>query len=421
MIVRSENMKIWTVRFNSVAGLLAMLCCLFCLVSLLRFVSTDMTLTANKQAMLALTVALCLLSATWAACCLRFRCKELLVNLNLALLSFGFFSPLLGEIAIRVGIHANIEVFKNPELYADSYSSDDYWSLLALWKPPFIAHVDPLLGWSPEKTPENPLGVSRPMQTTRQTHSLLFFGDSFVAPQGNTPCIPELLQASLALPVYNYGVAGYGLDQILIRVRQETPHFNQPRLFVGVLTLDIDRTILNIRGAVKPRFALYGDTLAIQNTPIPSLSVWLEAHPVTFRSYYVALVRRFIDLFAAGLDDKRVNHRQAEKQAVTRALLRELSREHNNLTVVLFYQLGELAETGWRETCLKAALTEFSIPYLDTKPLLLADAKAHGLDLSTYYDATDHHNERGNTVIAAGLTSILYSRTLQPSSGQIRP
>ena len=101
---------------------------------------------------------------------------------------------LVGEGAFRLGVVLGSASFKNPGLYADWTSDDDYWKLRHLWgrkvSPESKEPLDPFLGWVVPKSPTNPLGAamdktekSQPIEYERP--NILFFGDSFVQGQGD--------------------------------------------------------------------------------------------------------------------------------------------------------------------------------------------------------------------------------------------
>src|SRR5213593_4242523 len=70
----------------------------------------------------------------------------------------------LAEASLRVLIALGASVVRRPGLYADAQSDDDYWKLWNLWwtpaaEAPRVGTLDPLLGWAPVRTAENPLGI----------------------------------------------------------------------------------------------------------------------------------------------------------------------------------------------------------------------------------------------------------------------
>ncbi|MBW2716123.1 MAG: hypothetical protein JRD03_08605 [Deltaproteobacteria bacterium] len=363
-------------------------------------------LTLNKTAMLGISVALGGGALAWGVCSLAYRRRPGVANANLALLSAAVFSPILGEAVLRVGIGAEVPMLRNPELYADAYSEDDYWKLSTLWSDRSVRNQDPLLGWSSTLSTD----AAEVLQNDRD--AILFFGDSFV--YGDDGTVPTRL--GLLLPqhsIFNYGVYGYGIDQIYLRFKQEAQQFTRPIVLFGMLTLDLDRSILSFRERTKPRFVVENDLLRLTNTPIPLISAkaWVEDHPPEIRSYFFSVLLRFVDLLGADLDDKNVSNKLEEKRRVNRLLLNEAfhlaNTEEMRLAFILFYSQAEITHEGWREKFFKETLRELNAPYLDTKALLLQNAEQRGIEISEFYDETDHHTALGNAVIAEGLAAFM--------------
>jgi hypothetical protein len=368
-------------------------------------------LTSNKLFMLVASSALAVGSLGWGLCSHAFRTRNWVTNVNLILISALVISPLLGEIFLRLGIGANISYLRNPELYADAYSEDDYWKLELLWSGRSPQLGDPLLGWS-DSSSVQPISVKK---ADVQRVPLLFFGDSFVAGSGET--VPYYLDRLLSThDVYNYGISGYGVDQIYLRFKEEHSTFASPTVLFGILTLDLDRSILNFRSMPKPRFIIKDDQLELTNVPIPAIPAraWVEAHPPEIRSYYFSLLFRLMDLVGANLDDKIVNNKLEEKQVLNReilaAALREATEHDIRLVFVLFYSPLEIHTLGWRERFLKETLEDLGAPYIDSKAFVLASVQETGAKVSEYYNETEHHNTRANEVIAEGIARELGRR-----------
>jgi len=156
------------------------------------------------------------------------------IRLGLGLLAVLLVTALFGELLLRAGIAAGVERLRRPDLYADPRGDDDFWLLQHRWKlkeAPTGGYVHPTLGWAPRKTADNPLGIIRPGSYTPDLDGdvILFVGDSFVASPGPVAHrLPQQLDALLPeYTVCNYGVGGYGVDQILLRFQDAHPPFRR--------------------------------------------------------------------------------------------------------------------------------------------------------------------------------------------------
>lgn len=323
------------------------------------------------------------------------------------------------ELALRVGIRANVEALRDPSLYADATTDDDWWKLHHLWggrfEPPSPQQVDSLLGWAPPVTPGNPLGIVRaePYRVDFEQPAILFYGDSFVRGMTSLPeRIPQRLEMHLnGPPVYNYGVGGYGLDQIYLRFRRSHGRFENARVVFGILTDDIDRCVLRVRSGPKPYFEIDGEALVLRGTPIGSdVRAWLDEHPPEIRSYLAALVRRALQIARSGGRPIEGPYGQEEKRRIAARIIEEVVAEARRaqlpLLVVLFYARYEFGYVGWRERFLTNELERRGVPYLDTKEILLAEASRRGVPPVSFYDG-GHPNAVGNDLIAAALADRL--------------
>ena len=319
----------------------------------------------------------------------------------------------LGEALIRTAISMNVSSFRAPGLYTDYYSDDDYWKLHHKWFKEYKLPkrwVDPLLGWSPPKTSSNPLGIETDSPYVPDFHrkTALFYGNSFV--DGVMPTeeqIPQQLDHLLPdYAVYNYGVGGYGVDQIFLRFKKTYSAFRKPLIIFGILTTDLDRCVLTVRTAKKPYFVIEDNKLIVRGVPIDSnLEQWLQQNPPRIKSYFLSFIIQ-------KLRQKRLTYKQTEKKQINALIIEEIVRESRDqnlpLLFVIFYPEKELRKISWRELFLKAQFDRLAVPYADTKVILLRKAEQESVDISKYYHPKNGHlNELGNMVIAEALRNIL--------------
>ncbi|MFH1739604.1 MAG: hypothetical protein ABIH23_11400, partial [bacterium] len=253
----------------------------------------------------------------WGVVTLACRRRDVIAKLNLLWFTLCVFLPISGEIFLRLGISLDVEFLRDPHLYADHYSDDNYWKLQHRWvkalKLPTVDEFDPffrrssvhpLLGWAPLTTPENPLGIVReiPYEPIYDGKVILFYGDSFVF--GATEMeqkIPQQLNRLLPeYTVYNYGVGGYGVDQIYLRFKQSYEKFQSPLIIFGILTTDLDRSILTVRSYQKPYYKIENDELVLHGVPINmNPEEWLEQNPPRIYSYLGAFLFRRLCLLGS--------------------------------------------------------------------------------------------------------------------------
>lgn len=325
-----------------------------------------------------------------------------------------------------------VSTLRQPWRYADATLDENYWKLRVIFNDSAPAlrvetapagRIDADLGWAPPQTGDNPLGLTSdtPYRVEDIDEPVLFYGDSFVAGAGLARMshrIPQLLDRRLATrPVLNYGVGGYGLDQVFIRFRSTVDTFDDPLVLVGILTDDVDRSIFGIRIGPKPYFEIADGELVVRNTPVElSPDAYVASNPPSISSYLARFVmfrlrsvlpKRWFDGLL-GYDDIHRNNLE-----VNRRILEEMRSiaEDRGITIacVLFYSREEIhAPADWRETFLMEALDRAGIPYFDSKQHLQQALSFEGLTPDdVYYDVNNHLNERGNTLVADGIAAWL--------------
>lgn len=341
------------------------------------------------------------------------------------------FTGLLMEGGLRMAIAAGVPYFRNPALYTYPFT-DDYWKLLHRWDDRATdgssenVHPDPFLGWTPPKSAENPLGLmgQEPYVPDPNGDVVLFYGDSFVAgktakAEDNVP--HQLANNISADAVYNFGVSNYGVDQIYLRFRETHSAFAQPAIVIGIFTLDMDRSLLSVRSsAPKPYFTVENGNLmmhGIDHVQVDAnvadwISSWHEAHPPQIKSYAWSFLIRRLDSLRTGNDWLHSTKPQQALEELNGLLIEEMVQEavDNDLPIqfVIFYTRGELDETYWRESFILSYLDSMSVPYLDTKQLLLETAASESRDVWDYYFPDGGHtNEVGNAIIAEALAGQL--------------
>lgn len=331
------------------------------------------------------------------------------------------------EGVFRVGLFSEslrIELLRYPWRFADADFDDEYWKLAFLFgtgrKAQRVGGYHPLFGWAPPVTPENPLGLisAEPYRIKDLVRPVLFYGNSFVG--GATPAadrLPQVLDRLLpSYSVLNYGVGGYGVGQIHLRMSHTVDLFEYPVVIVGILTADLDRAILEFRSGQKPVYRLRGDSLVLENLPIvPDTRTYIEEHPPAVTSY----LGRFFLFRARGIIPERMFNRlrgytkkHDEKLAVNARIMRAMRDGMRRLEVplygVTFYSLSEFEEESWRAPFLRETFAELGIPVFDTKEFLLTHMAKTGETLDDlFYQDNGHPNVRGNAVLAAGIRAWL--------------
>ncbi len=376
----------------------------------------------------------------WGLTTITYRRTDLVANLNLLLVSIVIMSPLLMEITLRTGIAIGHPKFRTPGLYANVLSDDDYYKLRIVWGLDNIDKemaesadlnefqrsssglaYDPILGWAYKRTPQNPLGViaDTPYVLEAAEGSVLFYGDSFVgAGKLMADKIPQQLQSLLpGKTVYNFGVPGYGLDQIYLRFKQSHDLFKKPVVIIGILTVDLDRCIMKNRSRPKPYFLIKENELVLSGVPVETNNdSYLKKNPIGITSYFGAALVQFAEYLETGGNLMDSEHRRGEIERVSKSLIEGIVQEANaNSLDLRFVIFVPASGGGWRKAFLIREIERWGIPYLDTEPVLIESmAKPKPGDFaSLYYEESGHHNKLANGIIAKAIAEHFFKHPRQ--------
>lgn len=270
---------------------------------------------------------------------------------------------------------------------------------------------DPELGWIAEpREPENPDGLTWPPALDRRPKAW-FFGDSFIAGGGNS--IPALFEA--LRPEWqslNYGVGGYGLDQIWLRYRRVSEHIPPGApVLVGVLTYDLDRSALRFYAGFKPIFRRVNGSYRLVPPPsreeLPGL---YESITIPITSYVLAGLGTLVEQVTTNFNSSRIRCHLREKMAVNSYLIDQIiskaAEKRHGLYWILFGGRDEIGEpAAWRYDFLREALDRSGQPYLDTLDVLRRSARAAGQLPTAFYNQTGHLTLEGRGVVAEALAA----------------
>jgi len=330
------------------------------------------------------------------------------------------------------------DYFKNKiniHYFANYYESDNAYRLLlrnqlkGREEEPIFPEFDPQVGWTAETvTKDNPLGIVTDKGYTideyKDKRTLLFFGDSFI--EGLTDInykIPQLLDKKLdGISVLNFGVAGYGFDQMYLRLHSVINLFDKPHIVIGLIYPDIDRCVFKVMHSAKPYFEVENDSLVLKGVPIPAnYGKWLRLYPITIKSYLFAgfkgiirriLVSRFVKEHWFEFYPSESPKRKNEKKTICRLLIKKIKNEcdakGSKLTFILFPDRIDMIHKGWYEIFLKKTFTDLDVNYLDLTEPLKKYLDSNNLKwYSDLYRLRNHPDARENEVISGIIKNYL--------------
>jgi hypothetical protein len=282
--------------------------------------------------------------------------------------------------------------------------------------------------WPTSLTPDKELGYVRKPDVrtpchettnlgTRGTHDyaltgrkIVFFGDSFVESAAcSNATLTAKIEALTGIDTLNYGVGGYGLDQIYLYFKRELPRFDREEslFLVGLIQDDLGRVLLTVRTSPKPYFTISDDKLVLHTSHIhpDSLNDYFEHPPERFYLYYF-LRGRFGDPVYRSLMRQTRDARQQATYALSRSLIRafaDLQRQAPfRLAFVIFPTPGAPFDSA-----VMSLMRAENIPVVDLQGCLL---KSNLPDRELYAEL--HPTSLGNDLLAQCLVQDLTAQGL---------
>lgn len=235
---------------------------------------------------------------------------------------------------------------------------------------------------------------------------VLVLGDSFTFGDevGDDETYATHLEDRLrAVRVINFGVHGYGHDQMLILLR-ELGRLASPDLVVlGFVYADIHRNLLNFRDFAKPRFEFADEELILRGVPLPTPEQVLDL------AFFRPAV---LDVWTVGrgLLDARSGALDLRARVLTRHILDALLGEIRSLGALpVFVYLpveGEIENPNPQPTSRERYLLDYCRQRaVACTSLRLPFARAHaaGAELETL----GHWGPRGHRIAGEGIASFV--------------
>jgi hypothetical protein len=330
---------------------------------------------------------------------------------RLLLLTFSLlFALLVGELFLRWVIFHGGEGFKqlrDPGNYFHAWD-EGYWKLHyrvdTHSKPPQNPH--PYLGWTQKMNPT--MYYHSEGYQLKKRRPVLLYGDSFSACIDSVQCFEDILNADSTFArdnfLLNYGTGGYGVCQASLLCRKTAPHFDKPLVVFGMLTSDIERTILPMRVGQKPYYTIENGALTLKGLPIDSSAAhFYEQHPLGTTSYLL----RFFNHNLLGFDgrERSIAHIKAVNGLLIQHLVKELRALDIDFIFLIFHfeedMMGPEDEDNWHDPFLKQTMADNQIPHIWSKDIIRAHRLAHP------------ENRHGDYLIPGeGHPSSLYNRLI---------
>jgi len=163
-----------------------------------------------------------------------------------------------------------------------------------------------------------------------ETFRMLILGDSFTFGEevSDHETFPYYLQELLPdAQVINFGVHGYGHDQMLLYLRQEGVKYRPDVVVLGYASCDDERNLMYFKGYERPKFEVKEGELVLKRAHVPPPAEVIRDYP--WRSQFLDLPRILIENSYYGSPRYRL-----ESDRITNAILAEIVRTVRDIGAV---------------------------------------------------------------------------------------
>ncbi|MGA2937813.1 MAG: hypothetical protein ABSF52_12015 [Syntrophobacteraceae bacterium] len=307
--------------------------------------------------------------------------------------------------------------WRRPGLYADAESDDNYWKLRVFFGASPAKRDDPLLGYvKPDITPAD--YYHREAQDVGGRKPVLLYGDSFA--QGVAPPrdrFEGILNARTGFNgnyhLLNYGVIGYGLDQIYLLYSKSVGHYADPVVIFSLLDGDIDRCVLSMREGQKPYFLLNEGRLELNGLPIESdQNRFFSQRPPDIGCYlcnlawFAVLPNRLDPNYPAA---PRTSQKKRIAQAILLEAANDLRRRNLRYVFLVFEGMHRTWQRplNWRISFLSDLFCRHGIPHIWARRAIERRVARNEFHEADYVVEDQHPNGRANALVADRITDWL--------------
>lgn len=292
---------------------------------------------------------------------------------------------------------------------------------------------DSITGWSPRLSSDkfpyatgtfttDNCGVRQNLNSHLQHDTsairIVTIGDSFTfgedeSDENTYPAQMELMLDSCK--VYNLGVHGFGLDQMLLHLRKHIKRIKPQIAVISFIAQDIDRATTSYTNYLKPMYVKHEGKWLLNNCPVQRPEEVIQQY--SFRSSLVMLVYMVYHRFDGSDENEQYYNKPEERVELVKMILTEMNREFlaagtqpvyclipypNSYHDAYVKQLHPYWQKATQQIC-----AEMHAPFfvLDT----CFDAKA---DTETREMKEGHWRKKQNRIIAECLAAFIRSHVL---------
>lgn len=310
---------------------------------------------------------------------------------------------------------------KRPEFFATPWELD-FFKLRHLFEEKYKESPDKTLGWLN--------GSIKPLDSYRHIDDgnlknrtpVLLYGDSFAQCHTSAQeCFQGILngnpQFNKTHYLLNYGVSGYGIDQIYLLYQQTISRYHKPIVIIGLMNYDLDRSIMPVTWGIKPFFILNDGLLLYQNNHLfEGVNEFFLNNPPMIKSYLWRLIINEGPL-PSKLQEwlRTLPEDKARIKSINEAIINELSKDLKARSIPHLFILFEwpkrmVSAPDWRVDFLVETFNKKRANFISSRDILSnLESCGQPFDWEKYAVSDGHPNYLFNRLIAQQISEWIYS------------
>ena len=205
----------------------------------------------------------------------------------------------------------------------------------------------------------------------------------------------------------NYGVGGYGVDQVYLLYKKTIANYKSPIVVIGVLNYDLDRNITPVTWELKPFFTVKKGKLKCHNAHLNSnVDEFFNRHPPTIFCYlwelaiHGGLLPECLASWFKSREERRTNIK-----TIGRAILLEMSKDLKrrkipHVFVIFEWSKRMIRPPDWRVQFLIELFRRNHIDYIMARDAVVKHEQLGGFDWHKYAVKDGHPNELYNRLVS---------------------
>lgn len=284
---------------------------------------------------------------------------------------------------------------KHPDQYANNISCD-YFKLQHYFGEKCGPASDDHLGWVNSRLISNKEYRHRDTYLIGHRRPVLLYGDSFaqcLTPPGE--CFQDILNVDERFQkdffLINYGVEGYGLDQILLLYKKTIPIYSNPIVIISLLDRDLERSMCGSTWGLKPYFSIEEGQLKYHGEHLGlTVEDYFQKSPPEILSYLYALmingkfVPETLKSLLTNFDQQKLKLEELNKKIILE-IVSDLTKRNLTYIFLIFEHTKTIVEPmAWRVIFLTNLLRENDVPFMLTRDVIIGYENDASFDWRKY-------------------------------------